>query len=71
MSDERVADKQPAEPPPRQPDKRAKGVKCPNCDCRHVPAIGGTHEHFAGWTRKKRRCRHCGKVFSTVEQVVE
>lgn len=52
-------------------DRREKGVKCPNCDCRHVPAIGGTHEHFDGWTRKKRRCRNCGKVFPTVERVMD
>ena len=52
-------------------DKREKGVVCPQCHCRHCPAIGGTHRHFAGVTRKQRRCRNCGKVFSTCETVVE
>ena len=68
---ERFQEKQPNQPARSQSDKRDKGVTCPECSCRHIPAIGGTHEHFDGWTRKKRRCRNCGKIFRTIEQVVE
>lgn len=47
----------PPTPPP--------GLRCPRCGC---PDLRVTHTRpAAGRVRRYRRCRHCGRVVSTLE----
>lgn len=39
-------------------------VRCPVCHCRHAPVIDVTP--YRDKSRQKRKCRHCGKRFSTI-----
>lgn len=43
-----------------------RGLKCPRCECPHVPVIE-TRETIGGRLRRRRECRHCKRRFTTYE----
>lgn len=47
-------------------DGAEKGVRCPACNC-GMSSVVATRKAF-GRIRRKRVCRHCGKVFHTREE---
>lgn len=48
-------------------DEQPAGVRCPSCACAHCP-VYYTREKL-GHTMRVRECRHCGRRFTTREQV--
>jgi hypothetical protein len=50
----------------RTPDGPEGGLKCPKCECRHLPVY--YTRHVDGTVRRVRRCRHCGYELTTRER---
>jgi len=48
----------------------AQGFECPACGCRHL-YVTGTRIVFGGRKRRRRECRHCGRIVYTLEKIVE
>lgn len=46
-----------------------KGLKCPECGCRHFQVIRTDQQ--AGYIQRRRVCRHCGKEIRTREITVD
>jgi len=44
----------------------AYGLKCPRCECRHLDVLE-TRRHWNNSIKRYRRCRNCGKRFTTIE----
>lgn len=44
-----------------------RGVRCPSCDCPHSSVVRTSR--LLGKIRRRRLCRHCGRHFTTAEQV--
>lgn len=42
------------------------GIKCPDCDCPHLPVYYTRHRD--GATIRVRHCRHCGRRVITRER---
>ncbi len=64
-------------PPKEIPPERLLGggigdgaLVCKRCGCRHFETIG-TYPTSAGFTRRYKRCRHCGRQIKTLEKVDE
>ena len=53
--------------------KEEPGIRCPRCHCRDLRDIRAPQviktEKKPGFVRRYRRCRHCGKVIRTREQL--
>lgn len=45
--------------------KKADGIQCIRCGCRHCPVVYTRHRN--GHTYRQRECRHCGRRFITKE----
>jgi hypothetical protein len=60
----------PAASPPPKPDER-EGVHCRKCGCDHCPAVFTVkgRDRLGAFTRRQRRCHHCGHKFSTKERM--
>ena len=41
------------------------GIECDKCGCRHSYVV--KTEKILGVIRRRRRCRHCGEAFYTIE----
>lgn len=46
----------------------ARGLECPNCGCRHLPAVYSKPRE-KGRVVRQRQCRNCGRKIVTVERV--
>lgn len=49
------------------PQQAPEGVRCPNCNCGHVPVQATRRK--AGRIARYRTCRACGRRFVTSERV--
>ncbi len=52
------------------------GIACPRCGCEHLPAVDGRvgwmvtkTERKRGHIRRRRKCRHCGRIVYTREVI--
>ena len=45
---------------------RFRGIGCPKCGCR-MSEVLDTRKALRNYISRRRQCRHCGFVFSTVE----
>jgi hypothetical protein len=52
---------------PIRPADPPNGIRCPQCHCRHLPAL---YTRRVGNTMiRVRRCRHCGRRIQTREEI--
>jgi len=49
-----------------QHDEPRSGVRCPRCNCPHVPVLYTRSAPF-GRTKRVRECRYCGRRVVTYE----
>jgi ribosomal protein S27E len=47
----------------------AKGLRCPKCGCRHMPAVYSKPK-ADGRVQRQRECRNCGRKIVTVERIL-
>jgi DNA-directed RNA polymerase subunit RPC12/RpoP len=47
--------------------QRLEGVRCPDCNCAHLPTLYTRHQ--GNTTTRVRVCRHCGRRIVTRERL--
>ncbi len=48
---------------------QSRGICCPKCECRHMPAIKSMPQEN-GSTKRIRQCRNCGHRIWSEEQII-
>jgi len=58
-------------------DAAPAGIRCPSCACAHHQVIWVRKRELTvdgqqvGGTIRRRRCRHCGREFTTTERLAD
>ena len=56
-----------SEPAAKDGDEEPRGVRCPVCNCAHLP-VHYTRKRRNNIIMRVRICRHCGKRITTYEK---